>query len=750
MRNRRRALPILALIVFIIPTTAPAQSQIWLDWLTRLQFLEAAAVDGADAAFESRLEGLAKEMQAWLDANSAAGVPSPMPFASGSTPTERISALRETAQAIARQSPNNPFDLGRIDVNVNASSPQTPMADIVGHEEMRERNVRAVPQALNLVPGVSLQRIGPRNETGVFVRGFDVRQVPLYIDGIPVYVPYDGYVDLDRFTTYDLAEVQVSKGFTSPLFGPNAIGGAINLVTKAPTDRLHLDLGLGYGAGRERSGFANAGSRFDRFWVQGGVSILDSDFIPLSGNFTPNSLQPTNQRVNAYRQDLKGTFKVAWTPRGTDQYVFSYLNQQSEKGNPPYAGADPSVAIRYWQWPEWDKEGFYFSANKSLGETTYLRARLYYDKFDNFLRSFDDDSYSTQTRPFAFNSPFDDDTYGSIVELGTGAFSRQTIKSSFYFKDDTHREGNIGTPLRSFRDQSLSWGVEDTVRLSGRASAIVGFSADYLTVRNAEDFQAGRVVPFPTNSVWAFNPQAAAFYAVSSSGRFRASMARKTRLPTIKDRYSYRMGLAIPNPELAREVSNNYEVGYSHILAMTTTVEAAVFRSDITDSVQAVFLQPNLFQFQNVGQARHTGVELSMRSQPLRPILFTANYTFLDRKNISAPTVIPVDTPRHKTYGALSWRPFGGLQLLTDMRYEAGRYGNNPAGRVFLAPQFADAGMHATVDVGKGVQVQAGATNLLDRNYFLIEGYPEPGRAGYVNLRYRLGAGGRPRGLQFH
>jgi iron complex outermembrane receptor protein len=76
--------------------------------------------------------------------------------------------------------------------------------------------------------------------------------------------------------------------------------------------------------------------------------------------------------------------------------------------------------------------------------------------------------------------------------------------------------------------------------------------------------------------------------------------------------------------------------------------------------------------------------------------------------------------------------------LVADVRYEAGRYGNNPAGTVFLASQFADTGIGGTLELGRGVQVQAGVTNLFDRNYFLIEGYPEPGRAGYVNLRYRF------------
>jgi len=62
----------------------------------------------------------------------------------------------------------------------------------------------------------------------VSIRGFDSREVPLFIDGIPVYVPYDGYVDLGRFTTADLAAIQVAKGFSSVAYGANTLGGAIS------------------------------------------------------------------------------------------------------------------------------------------------------------------------------------------------------------------------------------------------------------------------------------------------------------------------------------------------------------------------------------------------------------------------------------------------------------------------------------------------------------------------------------------
>ncbi len=145
------------------------------------------------------------------------------------------------------------FYLGRVDVTVTAAarSRRRPRcrADRVDRDRLGDDLPRttgpSLAGALALAPGVSFVRIGSRNETAVYVRGFDMRQVPLFIDGIPVYTPYDGYADLERFTTFDVAEVRVSKGFASVLYGPNALGGAINVVSRRPAARLE-------GRGRRR------------------------------------------------------------------------------------------------------------------------------------------------------------------------------------------------------------------------------------------------------------------------------------------------------------------------------------------------------------------------------------------------------------------------------------------------------------------------------------------------------------------
>lgn len=114
------------------------------------------------------------------------------------------------------------------------SSPIAANPDVLTQEQMLEQNKVNAAQAIATLPGVVMQKSGNRNEYTIKVRGFDSRQVPVFFDGIPTYVPYDGNLDLARFTTNDLASIEVNKGYTSLLQGPNLMGGAINITTASP------------------------------------------------------------------------------------------------------------------------------------------------------------------------------------------------------------------------------------------------------------------------------------------------------------------------------------------------------------------------------------------------------------------------------------------------------------------------------------------------------------------------------------
>jgi len=719
-------------------TAAARSAQDAIPWLAALQWLSAELRASWNDAHRTRQ--LAREVQLLAREIETAGLQAPPPpgTADPASLLAYVAQLRASLEAHERNRPGGAFQLGRIEVHVMAEAPQIGTAATVDENAFRLRNALTLSGALLPAPGVNLDRIGQRNDLGAFVRGFDVRQVPLYVDGIPVYVPYDGYVDLERFLTAGLSQIEVAKGFTSPLYGPNAIGGAINLISKEPAERWYGEVGAGYGSGEQVHSFANLGVRRPKFWAQGSFSRLSCDSFPLSGDFRGTVTQPPGRRTNAYHTDSLVRARFAWTPAEGRQYSFTYTNQRAEKGQPPYAGPDPAVRVRYWQWPQWDKQSYYLIGSRNLGSRTYLRARLFRDQFQNVVKSFDDARYATQLRPASFTSVYDDATNGAIIELGSGWAARQTLKASFYVKDDRHHEFNVGQIGRSFRDLTLSLGLEDTIRVRQRTSLVLGFSADRLDNRRADDLREGGILPFPRNDLAAWNFQAGLWETISESGRLRFTFARKTRLPTLRDRYSYRLGLSIPNPFLREEKAGNWEAGYSHMLGRRSLIETALFASWLEGAVERFFVQPNVFQLRNLGRTRHLGAELSVRSSPVPRLDVTANYTYLSRKNLTDPAWPPLGAPRHRVYAMQSGRVMARVLFFADWYFESGRINRNDAGRLWSCERISVVGAGTVVTLGRGLEIQIGAGNLLDRDYSLLEGYPEPGRHGYVNLRFRF------------
>lgn len=591
-----------------------------------------------------------------------------------------------------------------------------------------------VGRALNLLPGVTLSSVGARNETMVYVRGFDLRQVPVFIDGIPVYVPYDGYVDLGRFTTFDLAEISVAKGFSSVTYGPNTLGGAINLVSRRPQKKLEFDGRAGLLSGQGSRLNLNIGSNLGRFYVQGSASQLKQQTYPLSADFAPQPQEDGGNRENAYRTDRKYSLKVGYTPNATDEYTVSYINQHGTKGTPPYVGGDTRQVARFWQWPYWDKESLYFISRTALTTTSYLKVRLFYDTFKNLLSAFDNNTYTTQTRGSSFNSYYNDDTKGGSLEYGNRLTGRHNLKASFHYKQDRHRENNLGEPVRTFIDQTLSIGIEDVYQLTSRLAFVPGISYNSRQSLRAENYESTTktITPFSGNSSDALNVQAGLFYNPATQRQLSLTVARKTRFATVKDRYSYRMGAAIPNPDLKAESALHLETAYADQIGRLVSVQASTFYSRLTDAIQQVNnVQPGVYQFQNTGRADFYGGDVSINVPVSAAFKAGVQYSYIHRQNLSNPDLKFVDVPDNKLFVYAQAYMLRRISLIGNVEYDSDRYSTSYGTQ---AAGFMVANAKASARLYRYISLEGGINNLFDRNYALAEGFPEPGRNFFVNL----------------
>lgn len=146
-----------------------------------------------------------------------------------------VSLLHDAVEAILKEDKGQSFDLGMTTVSITAeASPLSPVTDSIDHNEISNNHVINVADSVQYIPGIALDSKNNRNQAGITIRGFDTRQVGIYLDSIPITVPYDGYADINRFLASDIALIEVAKGYSSPLLGPNGLAGAVNIVTRQP------------------------------------------------------------------------------------------------------------------------------------------------------------------------------------------------------------------------------------------------------------------------------------------------------------------------------------------------------------------------------------------------------------------------------------------------------------------------------------------------------------------------------------
>ena len=670
------------------------------------------------------------------------------PAASQSQSDQSVAQAQEDQTEQGKAEKNRVFQLGEVEVVRKEEENKNTTVERIYFDEMHLFNRDNVADAVNLLPGVTLYQMGPRNEQDVYIRGFDIKHVPIFLDGIPIYVPYDGYPDLARFKTFSLSEITVSKGFTSVLYGPNTMGGAINMITRRPEKEFEVDSGTGYGSGNAYNAFGNFGSNQGKWYIQGGASYVSSDYFDLSSGFTPTKMQGAGARDNSYQLDLQGNLKLGLTPNATDEYAISFMDQHAEKGVPPYTGTDPNDMVRYWKWPYWDVEGVHFNSNTSVCDKSYVKTTAFYDTFDNAIYSYDNGTYTTITKPYAFESFYADSTWGGSVEAGTKELNNNFIKAAFHFKDDVHTQWETipVQPLQRFEDHNYSVALEDTIDFTSRIYSIVGISYDRVDTIEAQNLlQNNKLVSFQLGSADAWNPQGGIFYKLTDTGTIHFTVAEKSRLPGIKDKFSYRLNQALPNPDLKPEYATNYEFGYKDVLFKKITVEANAFYSDVSNYILLVntaipdpYYPGRVYQQnQNVGNVNFYGVELAVSGQILPCLKGGINYTYLQYENESNSLLL-TDLPHDKVFAYLQYfTPIKGLSLLTSVEYNGAR--NSDAN---YAPSVAEAytliNIQAVYAVYKGLTIQAGINNLTDENWSLTEGFPLAGRTYFVNMRYKF------------
>ena len=589
---------------------------------------------------------------------------------------------------------------------------QTPApVDVISREEIDERQLVSLPDALATVPGAAIARTGREGGlTTFFLDGGDSNFTKFLVDGAPLNEP-GGFLNLSNSTLDNVDKIEVVHGAESALYGTDAVSGVVQLFSHRGETRIP-ELNL-FGEGGSFSS-ARGGAQFSG--LLGGF-----DYSAAGSYFQTDGQGPNDSFLN---RSFAGNFGYAFSD--ADHLRLTVRSNSSFAGVPgPTLLAPPNLAQ--------------YEAVK------ILLASLSWDFHTGAHWQHTLSGYENRTLDTNANPPF----FTSIDQFNRAGFREQ---STYTFRTGAVAAG-YEYEVENGYPSSLSG---QHARRNNQAGFLDArwFPISRLTL--SAGVRAEDNTTFGTRVV----PRAGAVLAV----RYGTGFWGDTRI-----RFSYGQGFKEPsldqsfgsdpcfpgNNTLKPEQSRTIDAGVDQVLdsdklRLSATYFDNRFRDIVSfafDSVTTPACQFGTGTFFNTDLARARGVNLSGDFRPRRWLSLKGAYSFDDTRVLKAPNAFAsVELPGNH----LLRRPVnsGSLMLNTSFRgwtlSLTGYFTGVRTDSDFLGfgltrnPGYARFDVASSYSVGRGISLYARAINLFDKQYQDAIGFPALGRDVRVGMNYRF------------
>ncbi len=593
-------------------------------------------------------------------------------------------------------------------------------------QEINYRNSTKVDEALKYVSGVNMNRdqVNIRGSNG-YSYGVGSR-VMLLIDGIPYITGDSQAMIFESVPVNQIERVEVQKGAGSALYGSNALGGVINILTKPIREEQKIDIRF-YGGVYDKPYFeewkwsdktrflhglhVNFSQKINDFGLSIGVSKDEND---------SHRKNDWNRRYN-----LSAKFEYDFSPFSKLTVYGNYMDQKREN-------------FLYWK----NLNNALVPADDQIGEQ--VDANRYHISA-TFRQVFSNTQYY-KVSAIWYHNHFKDNIGLNGNESDADNFNidfQYNIKLHSHFLtfglSPTHN-GVSSDIFGSRNGYNLAAYIQDEINLSEIWQLSAGLRYDFFSMEEMDSDQS-------------INPKLGIVVKPYAGAAFRASVGSGFRAPSMAEAFTSTAAgglLVLPNPDLKPETSISSEIGWNQFFGENVFTDVAIFYNYFWDLIEGGFEQnedqtENYLQFNNVTEARVYGFEVNLNWQIINNRLYSHfGYTYTNPHDIDLGTDLRY-RPRHIFYSDVRVH-LASFVLGVDYRFLS-RYENIDDTFAQIIPDAGERVPIHVVDIRLSKDLLIGSTplslslqlnNLLQYNYVDVVGTIAPIRNYVLTLETNL------------
>jgi len=599
----------------------------------------------------------------------------------------------------------------------------------IGRQELEDRGVTRLDEALSTVPGLYV-RTGGEGSPRVDIRGWKGRHVRFLINGVPASSSYDGQFNPALIPVELIDQVQITLGPGSLLYGPGGTGGVVNVITRQGINLPGISGVVGGGNGGRWLAAANVAGAGDRLDYSFSYDGQASDGFPLSGDFEPAPNEDGGQRENSDRTQHALYGNLGWQIGDQTRLGLTLDALTGEWGKPARTGLNPDAKVKFERVENVEHGGAQLSLVHRWSDRHGLRGFLYRNQRDQLLNSYAGTSYDElrqQQDSRAINQGINLQwvVSGRAHQVTTALMVDNQQWRADTLKYSGGRGGGGGggtksTPSLSILDESQNISSL-VVEYQWQPAERYGLTASGSWHQTDSDVDDD------------FSALVSGYHLLGTETRLYGSLARKARYPTLRNLYDG----SSANPNLSPEVSAQIELGLEHSIGRGDSLTAVVYTSDVDN-----YIEKDVDDiFRNYAHYRFQGLDLIARIQSVHRLDLYLSYSYLDAENRGEDDQNRTrlqNRPEHQLKtsltGHLPWR----FKARLDASYVAGQVYYTKAGQRDLNDfVLLNLSVSRPLHWG-GMSWQATVTNLLDESYVQSEDLPQAGRQWLLSLRVGL------------